>query len=83
MILFIASEEPNSSITQRIITEFCKKHHRYSYHLEIVDVFRDSERALKNNIIAVPTLLIIEPIPERRIVGLIESEEKFATILGI
>ncbi|MGQ9620145.1 MAG: circadian clock KaiB family protein [Bacteroidales bacterium] len=83
LILFIASDEPNSVITQKTITDFCEKNFKDSFELEIVDVFKDSALALENNIIAVPTLLVKEPLPERRIVGMIDSEEKFAAILGI
>ncbi len=82
-ILFIAGEEPKSHITKNVLLSFCKKYFKTSYQVDIVDVFEDYNVAIENQIIAVPTLIKKEPLPEVTIVGLIENEEKLAKILGI
>lgn len=83
MILFIAGKEHNSLITKTNLLEFCKSNLKGFYELEIIDVLENYQAAIENNIVAVPTLIIKEPLPEKTIVGVIDNFKKLFDIFEV
>ncbi|MFH0883654.1 MAG: circadian clock KaiB family protein [bacterium] len=51
------------------LTRFCKKYYGSHFELKIVDLEQDPARATEDRIIAVPTLIRLEPLPVKRIFG--------------
>ena len=54
-----------------------------SYHFEVVDILTNPQEAVKNRIIASPTLLVELPLLSRRFVGDIKDEQSLLAGLDI
>ena len=81
--LFVA---PNSAASatailqaRRIIAEYLPT----GSTLEIVDVFGETDTAVREQVLAVPTLVRMKPEPVRRIIGDLSDAQKVLTMLGI
>jgi len=74
--LYVADQTPNSAQALANLTAICEEHLTGRYAIEVVDVFHEPARALKDGILMTPTLLTRPPLPDRKIVGTL-SETKF------
>lgn len=81
--LYIAGKEANSQKVLEVIKRVGEKYLQGRYTLEVVDVLKNYEEALKNNILLAPTLIIKSPPPETKIVGSLNNIRKFLEILGL
>lgn len=81
--LFIAGNEPNSKKALEVIKRLGEIHLQGNYTLEVVDVLKNYQEALKNNIFLAPTLIIKSPLPETRIAGSLSDIRKLHEILGL
>lgn len=52
------------------------------YSLEVVDIFKSPERTEAFRVMAAPTLLLLAPMPQMRIVGDMRDREQFRKVLG-
>ncbi len=59
--LFVAGDEPNSYKAKKTIERLCESCLKGNYKLEVVDVLKDYQVALDNNILIAPTLVIVAP----------------------
>ncbi len=80
--LYITGSAPRSILAVNNITEICKAHLK-DYELQIIDLYKNPEIAKQAQIIAVPTLVRISPLPERRIIGDMSDTEKVLRYLEI
>jgi circadian clock protein KaiB len=53
------------------------------YELEIIDLNKEREKAMKYQIFALPTLIKIEPLPIRTFIGDLSDKEKILKILDL
>ena len=53
------------------------------YSLEIIDVLEKPELAVRDKVLATPTLAKVSPLPLRRIIGDISDKEKILTWLNL
>lgn len=81
--LFVAGDEPNSRKAKETIKDLCKTHLKNKYKLEVVDVLEDYKSALENNILLAPTLMIISPPPQVKIIGSLNDTHKVLDALGL
>ena len=81
--LYIASPAHNSSEAIANLTALCRAHLPDRHDIEIVDVFREPERALTDGIFMTPTLVKLAPLPARRIVGTLSQTEPLIHALGL
>ncbi len=81
--LFVAGEEPNSRKAKEEIKRLCEVYLKGTYKLEVVDVLEDYQSALENNILLAPTLVILSPPPQTKIVGSISDIRKVLDVLGL
>lgn len=66
-VLFVAGDEPNSRTALKNLEEFLNENNvRYRSVIEVIDVYRDFERALKERIVVTPTLFMITGNPPRK-----------------
>lgn len=67
--LFVAGHTARSLQAIAHVREFCRQ--RFDDHcaLEVIDVYQAPERAEADGVMAVPSLLLVEPPPVRRFVG--------------
>jgi circadian clock protein KaiB len=62
----------NSSRTEAVINnlrDLCETRLKGRYELEVVDISKNPQLAISEQIIAIPTLVKILPLPIRRIIG--------------
>jgi circadian clock protein KaiB len=83
LILFVAGASPSSSQAVARIHAICDRYLEDRYELEVVDVHQQPERADRDNVFAVPTLLKKLPVPLRRIIGDLSDEAHVLVALGI
>jgi len=67
--LFITGVTPNSTRAITNIRQFCEAYLNGKYELEIVDVYQQPLIAEREQIIALPMLIKMSPLPQRRLVG--------------
>ena len=83
LCLFITGISPNSVRAISNIKEFCEKHLKGHYSLEVVDVYQQGDKAVKEQIIALPVLVKKFPLPERRLIGDMSDTDKVLKGLGL
>lgn len=81
--LFVAGEAPNSLQAIANLDAICRGHLANRHEVEIVDVLRQPGRALENNVLMTPTLVMLAPGPVRRIVGTLSNTQPVLTCLGL
>lgn len=81
--LFVAGDAPNSVQAVANLAAFCRDHLADRYEIEIVDVFREPERALAERIFMTPTMVALTPPPVRRIVGTLSQTRTVLLTLGL
>lgn len=67
--LFVAGNTARSRLAIENLRLFCALHLKGRFDLEVIDIYQQPELAERNQVVAAPTLLRIEPLPMRRIVG--------------
>ncbi len=67
--LYIAGDTLNSGQAVTNLRTICQQYLQGRYKIELVDVFRDPDRALEERIFMTPTLLKLSPGPVGRIIG--------------
>ena len=81
--LFITGATPNSTRAVANIKAICEQHLRGKYELEIIDVYRETEMAARNQVVALPMLIKKFPLPVRKLIGDMSKTEKVLDALGI
>lgn len=74
--LYVGGTKPHSIRALQAIKQLCEEHLSGSYELEIIDVFQDKIAAKDHQIVAVPTLVRLEPLPVRRFVGDLTDKDR-------
>jgi len=77
----VAGLTPRSSAAIRNITAICEDHLKGRYDLEVIDIYRQSNLARGEQIIAAPTLIKKLPLPLRRLIGDMADTER--VIVGL
>jgi circadian clock protein KaiB len=81
--LFIAADTLNSVQAASNLNALCKAHLAGRHEIEVIDVFKDSKRALAEGIRMTPTLVKLAPGPERRIIGSLTDTDRVMQTLGL
>jgi circadian clock protein KaiB len=81
--LFIAADTLNSVQAASNLHALCKAHLAGRHEIEVIDVFKDPERALAEGIRMTPTLVKLTPGPERRIIGSLTDTNRIMQTLGL
>ena len=74
--LFVAGNTARSRLAIENLRVFCTSYLAERFDLEVVDIHQQPELAELNQIVAAPTLLRVEPLPMRRIVGDLSQTER-------
>jgi circadian clock protein KaiB len=67
--LYVAGDAQNSTVAMANLTALCRRLLADCYEIEVVDVFRDPARALQDGVMMTPTLVRVDQLPMRRVVG--------------
>ena len=81
--LYVAGDALNSAQALTNLTALCRAHLRDRHIIEVIDVFKDPQRALDDGIFMTPTLLKLAPLPIRKIVGTLSQIESVLQVLGL
>lgn len=81
--LYILGDTSFSRKVVETVRDLCEEFLGNGYLLEIVDLEADPARAGQDGIIAVPTLLRLQPEPEKRIIGDMTERELIVKGLGL
>jgi len=79
--LYVAGSTPRSVRAIQTLKPLCEKHLRGRYKLEVVDVRQQPESIKQAQLVALPTLVKLLPLPLRRLVGDLSDAEK--VLLGL
>ena len=63
--------------------KICEEYMADDFELEIIDVTKQKYKASQYQVIALPTLIRLEPAPVRTIIGDLSEKEKVLRILNI
>jgi circadian clock protein KaiB len=81
--LYVAGSTPRSTQAIANLRSVCDDYLEGRHELEVVDIFQQPEQAVRNQIIAVPTLLKARPIPSRCLVGDLSDRARIMASLGL
>ncbi len=74
--LYVSGATVRSTRAIANITRICEKHLKGCYELEVIDIYKQPERAKGEQVIAAPTLIKALPPPLRRFIGDLSDTEK-------
>ena len=69
LMLFVADNQPNSVKAKKHIKQICRDYLDSDYYLEIIDVLKDPEVALKKRVYVTPMLVVAAPLPAAYVAG--------------
>ena len=79
--LYISGATPKSSRAIENIKRVCETRLKDRYELEVIDVYQHPKMVVADQIIAAPTLIKKLPLPMRKLIGDLSSDEK--VLLGL
>ena len=74
--LYITGATPNSARAIINLKEFCESYLKDNYELDIIDVYQQPLVAKADQVIAIPMLVKLSPLPARRLIGDMSDKEK-------
>jgi circadian clock protein KaiB len=80
--LFIAGDEPNSSLAEQNLRALCREHLPDRHHIEVVDVLQNFEMALRAQILVAPAVVMVAP-RQVTLFGTLSDEAKVLVALGL
>jgi circadian clock protein KaiB len=81
--LYVTGASPNSARAIVNIKEICENYLKDRYTLQIIDVYQQPTLAKTEQIVALPLLVKVSPIPVRKLIGDLADKEKVLKILGL
>jgi circadian clock protein KaiB len=81
--LYVAGQSPNSIQALDNLRYLCSEHLEGRHEIEVVDVLRDTKRALDDGILVTPTLLRTSPLPVRMVIGNLANRSLVLSNLGM
>jgi circadian clock protein KaiB len=81
--LYVTGLTPRSTRAITTVRDVCEQHLRGRYELEIVDVYQQPDRVIRDQIFAIPTLVKSEPAPQRFVIGDMTDRRRLLHGLGL
>jgi circadian clock protein KaiB len=81
--LYVTGATPNSLRAISNIKNICETHLSGKYSLEIIDVYKHQDQAAREQILALPMLIKIGPLPQRKLIGDLSNTKKVLEVLNI
>jgi len=81
--LYVAGQTPKSLAAFANLKNICEEHLHGQYSIEIIDLSKQPNLAIEDNIIALPTLVRKLPPPIKKIIGDLSNTEKVLVGLQI
>lgn len=74
--LYVAGQSPKSLAAFANLKKLCEQYLAGKYQIEVVDLLQEPERAINDEIVAIPTLIRKLPEPIRKIIGDLSSTDR-------
>lgn len=81
--LYVAGQTPKSMAAIANLKHICDTHLAGRYSIQIIDLVETPQLAIRDNILAIPTLIRRLPQPLKRIIGDMSKSERFLVGLDI
>lgn len=81
--LFVAGNGPNSVLALANLRRLCQEHLKDRHTIEMVDVVKDFEAAVRDNILVTPALMLVTPRPRVMILGNLGDAKKVLVALRL
>jgi circadian clock protein KaiB len=81
--LYVAGMTSRSARAVENVRAFCEKHLEGRYDLQVIDVYQQPGLAKSEQLIAAPTLIKKLPLPLRRLIGDMSSEDRILVGLDL
>ena len=81
--LFVAGNGTNSKQALVNLRRLCREHLNGHCTIETVDVVKDFEAAIRNNILVTPALILVAPRPKVMILGNLSDPQKVLAALRL
>ncbi len=81
--LFVAGATERSDAARSNLRMLCESRLTDGYELTVIDVMEQPELAEEKRILATPTVIRLNPLPQRRVVGDLSDQNRAAVALGI
>ncbi|MGA2229778.1 MAG: circadian clock KaiB family protein [Tepidisphaeraceae bacterium] len=81
--LFMAGSGTNSKLALANLRQLCQEHLKGRYTIEAIDVVKNFEAAVRNNILITPALILVSPLPRVVILGNLSDREKVCLALRL
>lgn len=79
--LYVSGLTPNSRRAIENTKQICESNLKGRYELDIIDIYQQPARAREDQIVAVPTLVKVSPVPIRKFIGDMSNVERI--LLGL
>jgi circadian clock protein KaiB len=81
--LFMAGDGPNSKKALANLRSLCQEHLNGRCTIETIDVVKDYEAAVRDNILVTPALILIAPLPRVMVLGNLSDVPKVLAALRL
>jgi circadian clock protein KaiB len=81
LCLYVTNRTPMSVNAMMNLKKICDEHLTGHYRIEVVDLLKHPERAISDQIVAVPTLVRKLPATIRRVIGDLSNTERVLAAL--
>lgn len=81
--LYVSGASINSLAAIQNIRNICERSLPSRYTLEVVDIYQQPERAVRDQVVAAPMLVKERPLPRRRVIGALSNTPQVMRILGL
>lgn len=82
-LLYVAGDGPNSKLALANLSALCRSVLRDAHTIDVIDVFRDPDRAMNDRVFMTPTLVKLSPVPKCKIIGNLSDREPLLRALGL
>jgi circadian clock protein KaiB len=76
LCVYVAGQSPKSLRARANLQRLCEEHLPGNFEIEVIDVAEHPSLARRDQIVAIPTLIRVRPLPTRRIVGDLSNTDR-------
>lgn len=81
--LYISGMTENSILAIQNITKLCEKYPGDHINLEVIDIYKNPDAAVEQEIVFSPSLIRRTPLPKKTLIGDLSNTQKVILGLGI
>jgi circadian clock protein KaiB len=79
--LYVVGDSPKTRTAIANLQDLCEKRLKGRYQLDVIDISKNPQVAISEQIVAIPTLVKVLPLPIRRIIGDLSKPQR--VIVGL